>query len=95
MNSPNSAFMYPKIPQSGEDIRRQYGKGKVALLNLIPSPPSSMLKAHAVGCLVGIVRDFLAHGIPSKSVASVEWQNRRVVTVAGKGNKKAKAVAGR
>jgi hypothetical protein len=73
VNSPNSTFVFPRIPTTAELMRKQFTKGKNAMFEIIPRPRTIKLKNHTIGCLVSIVRDFLAHGIPCKGVASPEW----------------------
>jgi hypothetical protein len=76
--SQDRKFEYPELPRSGEDIRRLYWEGKNAMLNRVPRPPCTMLKAHAIVSVFDILTDFLGHGVPCRSIPSITWFKSQV-----------------
>jgi hypothetical protein len=54
-------YIFPHIPLTPEDIRRQYIKGKHALLPNLPMPTKYSLKQHAGVTFASIVDDVLAN----------------------------------
>ena len=76
--SPDLRYQFPEIPRSGEDIRRLYIDGKFALLNNVPRPVATMLTTHAHVTVFDCLADFLGHGIPCRSIPSIEWFKSQV-----------------
>jgi len=71
--SPDAKFLYPEIPRNAEDIRRLYSDGKYAILTNVPRPFPKWLQLHAVVSIYDCVSDFLAHGVPCRSIPNLAW----------------------